>query len=93
VKPGSRLRVDPIACDGRGLCAEVLPELITLDDWGYPIISDRELAGRLYTEAGEAVRICPKLALHIEGPGGSDESPAQWAQMALVADGQAEQHR
>jgi ferredoxin len=35
-----RLRVDPIACDGRGLCAEILPELITLDDWGFPIIGD-----------------------------------------------------
>ena len=31
---GMRLKVDPIACDGRGLCAELLPELITLDDWG-----------------------------------------------------------
>ena len=36
---GARLRVDPIACDGRGLCAEALPELITLDDWGFPISS------------------------------------------------------
>lgn len=37
--PGPRLRVDAIARDGRGLCAEMLPELITLDDWGFPIIS------------------------------------------------------
>src|ERR1035438_5078457 len=35
-----RLRVDPLAGDGRGLCAEILPELITLDDWGFPIIGD-----------------------------------------------------
>jgi hypothetical protein len=34
----ARLRIDPIACDGRGLCAEILPELIALDDWGYPVI-------------------------------------------------------
>jgi ferredoxin len=68
MKARSRLRVDPIACDGRGLCAEVLPEVITLDDWGYPIISDGDLTGRLYTEAREAIRICPKLALRLEGP-------------------------
>jgi hypothetical protein len=30
----ARLVVDFIACDGRGLCAEALPDLITLDDWG-----------------------------------------------------------
>ena len=36
----TRLRVDPIACDGRGLCAETLPEMITLDDWGFPKFLD-----------------------------------------------------
>jgi thiamine biosynthesis lipoprotein len=33
------LVVDRIRCDGRGLCAELLPELIRLDDWGYPILT------------------------------------------------------
>ena len=37
---GRRLVVDRIRCDGFGMCAELLPELIELDDWGYPIISD-----------------------------------------------------
>ena len=37
----ARLRVDFIACKGRGLCAEALPELITLDDWGFPVVSGR----------------------------------------------------
>jgi ferredoxin len=63
-----RLLVDPIACDGRGLCAEVLPELITLDDWGFPMISDADLTGRLRHEASEAIRLCPKLALRLEDP-------------------------
>jgi len=61
-----RLLVDPIACDGRGLCAEILPELITVDDWGFPIIRDGDVPGRLTSEAREAVRICPKLALRLE---------------------------
>jgi ferredoxin len=63
---GARLRVDPIACDGRGLCAEVVPELIWLDDWGFPIIADGIVPARLRPAAAEAVRICPKLALRLE---------------------------
>ena len=68
MRTGSTLRIDPIACDGRGLCAEVLPELITLDDWGFPVIRAGPVPGRLREEAREAVRICPKLALRLEGP-------------------------
>ena len=33
------LQVDRIRCDGYGMCAELLPELIELDDWGYPILT------------------------------------------------------
>ena len=62
---GVRLRVDPIACDGRQLCAEILPELVTLDDWGYPIVSREEVPPELLEEAREAVRICPLLALRL----------------------------
>jgi ferredoxin len=64
----SRLRVDPIACDGRALCAEVLPELITLDDWGFPIIHDGDIPAWLRDEARQTVRVCPKLALRLESP-------------------------
>lgn len=64
----SVLRLDPIACDGRGLCAEALPELITLDDWGFPIIDAGGVPENLESEAREAVRICPKLALRLERP-------------------------
>jgi ferredoxin len=63
---GARLRADPIACDGRGLCAEVLPELITLDDWGFPIIADGEVPPHLMAAAGEAIRLCPLLALRLD---------------------------
>ena len=60
------LRVDPIACDGYGLCAELLPELVTLDDWGYPIIVAGAVEGDLAEEAETVVRICPKLALRLD---------------------------
>jgi ferredoxin len=63
----ARLRVDPIACAGRGLCAEILPELITLDDWGFPIIQ-ADVPALALENAREAVRVCPKLALWLEDP-------------------------
>ena len=44
----------------------MLPELITLDDWGFPIIRAGDVPAGLLEEAGEAVRVCPKLALRLE---------------------------
>jgi ferredoxin len=72
---GPRLLVDPIACDGRGLCAEIVPELIILDDWGFPIIRDGDVPGRLIAEAREAVRVCPKLALRLESSSKASSRP------------------
>jgi ferredoxin len=62
------IRVDPIACDGHGLCAELFPERIRLDDWGYPIIDPAPIAGSLVGHARRAVAQCPKLALRLEQP-------------------------
>ena len=71
---GPRLRVDPIACDGRGLCPEVLPEMITLDDWGFPVLRDAEVPPGLLDEAAEAVRLCPRLALRLDDPRATPEA-------------------
>jgi len=63
------LRVDPIACAGRGLCAELLPELITLDDWGFPMVADRGVPPHLAADARATVKACPLLALGLDrGP-------------------------
>jgi ferredoxin len=59
----SRMIVDPIACAGHGLCAELFPEGIALDDWGYPIIDDRPIPLHLEAHARRAVSACPTLAL------------------------------
>jgi ferredoxin len=59
------LRVDPIACDGHGICAELFPEWIRLDDWGYPIVEPRPVPVALAAHAERAVRECPKLALRL----------------------------
>jgi ferredoxin len=61
-----RLRVDPIACDGTGVCAELFPERVRLDDWGYPIIDLTPFADQLLPHAQRAVKNCPKLALTID---------------------------
>ena len=61
-----RLRVDPIACEGHGLCAELLPERVALDDWGYPIVDPRPVGRALEPLARRAVAACPTLALLIE---------------------------
>jgi ferredoxin len=60
------LKVDFIACDGRGVCAELFPERIRLDDWGYPIIDAEPFGPYLITHAKRAVAACPVLALRLE---------------------------
>lgn len=62
----AQLRVDWPTCKGRGLCHEVLPEIIDLDEWGYPIITG-PVTEALAEDAREAVRVCPQLALRITG--------------------------
>ena len=57
------LSVDRIKCDGRGLCAEILPELIRMDDWGYPIVAPGAIPEQLMPLAQRAVDNCPVLAL------------------------------
>jgi len=70
-----RLRVDPITCDGHGLCAELVPELVRLDEWGFPILSPQPVPARLAKHVKRAIAACPVLALRLErleaGRGGS----------------------
>lgn len=59
----SRLVVDWTRCDGHGLCARLLPEVIDLDEWGFPIVGalDANPADVRTTLAN-----CPRLALRVE---------------------------
>jgi ferredoxin len=59
----SRLVVNPITCVGHGLCAELFPERITLDDWGFPILDPTPIPASLDGHARRAVAACPTLAL------------------------------
>jgi ferredoxin len=58
------LEVDPIQCRAHGLCAELLPEVVDLDEWGYPLFR-RAIPPILLTEARAAVQACPTLALRV----------------------------
>jgi ferredoxin len=60
----TEVRVDPFRCDAHGYCAELLPELIELDEWGYPIVTG-EVSAELRVHAERAVAACPKLALRL----------------------------
>jgi len=60
-----QLAVDPIHCDAYGHCAELLPELISLDEWGYPILRGEDVPAELHRAARDAVAACPRLALRV----------------------------
>ena len=61
-----RVHVNMIQCDGHGVCAELVPELIGLDEWGYPVISPDPVPQHLAKYAKRAVTLCPMLALKLE---------------------------
>lgn len=58
-----QLSIDPVACDAYGYCAEILPEAITLDEWGYPMLDGTCLPPELLALARRAARDCPRRAL------------------------------
>ncbi len=77
----AQLRVNPIACSGHGVCAELLPELVTLDDWGYPVLAgDGAVPVRLARAARRAVTDCPALALALTSASPGSRGSSEEAQ-------------
>lgn len=62
------LRVDWPHCRGRGLCAEVFPERIGIDPWGYPVVTDPGVGPEVTRHAEVAVAVCPHQALRLVRP-------------------------
>jgi ferredoxin len=60
-----RLAVDWPACKAHGVCAELLPEIVELDEWGYPVIAPEPVPASLRRYAQRAVSSCPTLALRL----------------------------
>jgi len=67
--PGDRvLRLDPSSCAGVGICAHLADVLITVDSWGYPIVSSEPLrSARERRQAEAAAGACPRRALRVTG--------------------------
>ncbi len=66
----SRLHVDWTRCDGHGLCADLVPELLVRDEWGFPVARDKTnprlaLSPAVEPHARRAVDMCPLLALRL----------------------------
>ncbi|MDO8106342.1 ferredoxin [Isoptericola sp. b441] len=62
---GLVLRVDPVACEGVGLCAQVGDRVVDLDRWGYPVLEPLGSPADVRA-ARRAVRACPRRALWVE---------------------------
>lgn len=65
-----RIAIDPVACKAYGYCAELLPEAISLDEWGYPIIDGDPVPAELLTLAKRAARDCPMRAITVRRKSG-----------------------
>jgi NADH:ubiquinone oxidoreductase subunit F (NADH-binding)/ferredoxin len=60
-----QLMVDWVRCQGHGLCAHLVPELIHLDKTGFPVIMPIPVPLWLEKDAQQAVEMCPALALRL----------------------------
>jgi ferredoxin len=47
------------------MCAELFPEGVVLDDWGYPLLLGPEVPPAQLAHARRAVKTCPTLALQL----------------------------
>ncbi len=61
----STVTIDWRRCRGHGVCSAALQELITLDEWGYPVMPDATVPDDLKTAARMAQATCPAAALRL----------------------------
>jgi ferredoxin len=62
----TRLRIDPVACDGIGICSHLAPTLVGLDSWGFPLLPRRPLSRAELGPARRVVAACPRRALFLD---------------------------
>ena len=88
-EPSTRLEVDWTRCRGHGLCARLVPELVRLDEHGFPEFLDAPVPFWLARDASQAVGMCPALALRLArsapDPAGPPD-PAPLAQYGIGPD-------
>lgn len=61
----STVTIDWRRCRGHGVCAAALHEMVTLDQWGYPVMPDGEVSPELNAAARMAQATCPAAALRV----------------------------
>jgi ferredoxin len=64
---GRKIEIDWTRCDGHGLCAELLPGRIVMDEWGFPLVRTTDVTAAEEKDARRAVSLCPALALRLAG--------------------------
>ncbi|HTZ91103.1 MAG TPA: NADH-ubiquinone oxidoreductase-F iron-sulfur binding region domain-containing protein [Streptosporangiaceae bacterium] len=79
----TRLTVDWTRCRGHGLCARLIPELVELDQHGYPRLLEAPVPFWLSKNATQAVDMCPSLALSLTA---DQVKPAAAAAVSAAAD-------
>ena len=60
-----RFELDRPRCEGHGLCEEAAPDLLHLDDDGFPVFDVESPEERQLERARSAVRACPVAALKL----------------------------
>jgi ferredoxin len=70
-----QLSLDWTRCQGHGLCGRIVPELMQLDQQGYPVMLDMPVPPWLEREARQAVQMCPELALRLVPVRPAEEPP------------------
>ena len=64
---GYKVVIDPVRCDGHGICALFFAGGIALDEWGYPVVNRGPIGGdRRLRRAHRAVAACPEGAIRLE---------------------------
>jgi len=59
------LQVDWIACEAFGVCHDLAPDLVALDDWGYPILPPPSVLADRAADVQRVVDCCPARALRL----------------------------
>jgi len=82
-----RLQVDWTRCEGHGLCAQLVPELIHIDRNGYPVFLDAPVPFWLRREAQQAVEMCPALALRLAQTQGPSQGQSGQPSLSIAQSG------
>lgn len=69
-----RARVNPVKCQGYGICSDILPSLFVRDEWGFAQAAARDVEPAERSNLDRAVEECPVRAIRIIAAAGSRPS-------------------